>query len=210
MIEAAPKRPRGRPPKIARDYSDTREALLRAGIEALTEQGLAHTGLDGLLKRVGVPKGSFYHYFDSKDAFGRELMQRYAHYIADRLDRWLKDESLAPLARLEAFVDSACARMSRHQFQRGCLVANLGQEVSLLPHDYRPQLEAILQDWQQRTAACLQQAQHQGNLAAEADCQQLAECFWIGWEGAVMRARLTASERPLRVFLQFFMAGLPR
>lgn len=203
-------RPRGRPPKIPREYSDTREALLRAGIEALTERGFNTTGLDGLLKRVGVPKGSFYHYFESKEAFGRELMQRYAQYFAAKLDHWLLNTDLAPLDRLAAFVESAKEGLQRYQFQRGCLVGNLGFEVNLLPEDYRQQLEAILGDWQQRLARCFEEAQAQGALTQEANCQQLAEFFWIGWEGAVMRARLSRSVMPLEHFFQFFISSLPR
>ncbi len=91
---------RGRPPKVSRDHEDTREALLRCGMEILTAQGLTATGIESVLKRVDVPKGSFYHYFDSKDAFGLEVLQSYAEYFARKLDRWLLDDSLPPLQRL--------------------------------------------------------------------------------------------------------------
>ena len=67
MTDIATRPRRGRPPKIPREHGDTREALLRCGMEVLTTQGMSATGIDAVLKRVGVPKGSFYHYFDSKD-----------------------------------------------------------------------------------------------------------------------------------------------
>ncbi len=67
MNTAKPSARRGRPPRINREHGDTREALLRAGMEILTEQGFVATGIDTVLKRVQVPKGSFYHYFDSKE-----------------------------------------------------------------------------------------------------------------------------------------------
>lgn len=210
MTNLTSRRPRGRPPKIARDYPDTREALLRAGVATLTEQGFSATGLDGLLKKVGVPKGSFYHYFESKDAFGREVMQRYARYFADKLDRYLLDDSLSPLERLAAFIESAKAGMARYQFQRGCLIGNLGQELNVLPEDYRNLLENILQDWQYRLARCFQEAQVQGELSVTLDTAELAEYFWIGWEGAVMRARLVRSLHPLEMFFRAFMAGITR
>ncbi|WP_163009315.1 TetR/AcrR family transcriptional regulator, partial [Pseudomonas viridiflava] len=57
-----PRRP-GRPPKVDRDNLETRETLLRRGLEVLTEQGFSATGIDYILKEIGVPKGSFYHYF---------------------------------------------------------------------------------------------------------------------------------------------------
>ncbi|MBB3103951.1 TetR/AcrR family transcriptional regulator [Azomonas macrocytogenes] len=201
---------RGRPPKVSREYSDTREALIRIGTAVLTEQGFVATGLDGLLKQVDVPKGSFYHYFKSKDAFGRAVLESYAVYFARKLDRRLLDESMSPLERIGTFVEDAKAGMVKHQFRRGCLVGNLGQEVTVLPEGYGDLLEAIFASWQGRIAACLSLAQQSGDLSEKADCMELAQFFWIGWEGAVMRARLVQKVDPLDVFFKVFMAGLPR
>lgn len=61
-----PIRRRGRPPRQRDGLTDARELLMRAGLEVLTEKGFSATGIEEILSRVGVPKGSFYHYFDSK------------------------------------------------------------------------------------------------------------------------------------------------
>lgn len=201
---------RGRPPKLDRDQRETREALLHAGMALLTEQGFLATGIDAVLKQVGVPKGSFYHYFASKEAFGRAVLQRYGAYFAAKLDRWLLDDSRPPLARLTDFVDDARAGMARHAWRRGCLVGNLGQEVTQLPEGFREQLDAVLRDWQARLAACLRAAQREGSLAATVDCDELAAFFWIGWEGAVLRARLVQDDAPLVTFIRGFLALLPQ
>lgn len=201
---------RGRPPKLDRDQRETREALLHAGMALLTEQGFLATGIDAVLKQVGVPKGSFYHYFASKEAFGRAVLQRYGAYFAAKLDRWLLDDSRPPLARLTDFVDDARAGMARHAWRRGCLVGNLGQEVTQLPEGFREQLDAVLRDWQARLAACLRAAQREGSLAATVDCDELAAFFWIGWEGAVLRARLVQDDAPLATFIRGFLALLPQ
>ncbi len=210
MTEANSKPRRGRPPKVDRDFDDTRAALIRCGMEILTEQGFMSTGIDAVLKRVGVPKGSFYHYFDSKEAFGQAVLESYAGYFAHKLDRYLLQEDVPPLQRLRDFVEDAKAGMVRHQFCRGCLVGNLGQEVAILPEGFRLQLEAILCSWQDRLAECLREARTAGELSANADCDGLAAFFWIGWEGAVLRARLTRDNVPLEVFFKGFLAGLPR
>ncbi|GLZ86363.1 TetR family transcriptional regulator [Metapseudomonas resinovorans] len=210
MTDATPKPRRGRPPKVDRDFDDTRAALIRCGMEILTEQGFMSTGIDAVLKRVGVPKGSFYHYFDSKEAFGQAVLESYARYFAHKLDRYLLQEDVSPLQRLVNFVEDAKAGMLRHQFCRGCLVGNLGQEVAILPEGFRLELESILCSWQDRLAACLREACTAGELSTKADCDGLAAFFWIGWEGAVLRARLTRDNVPLDVFFNGFLAGLPR
>ncbi len=201
---------RGRPPKIAREHGETLELLLRCGMEILTEQGFAATGIDTVLKRVQVPKGSFYHYFDSKEAFGQAVLQRYANYFARKLDRSFGDQSVLPLRRLFNFVEEAKRGMAKYQFRRGCLVGNLGQEVLVLPDSFREQLELTLQDWEQRLSACLEEAVKLGEVSCEHDCKVLAAYFWVGWEGAVLRARLTQNVRPMDIFFQGFLAGITR
>jgi TetR/AcrR family transcriptional regulator, transcriptional repressor for nem operon len=199
---------RGRPPKDPRAHGDTRETLIRAGLELLTSQGFTATGLDTVLKLAGIPKGSFYHYFDSKEAFGRALMDAYDAYFCAMLDRWLLDDTRPALERLAAFVDNAKAGMARYDYTRGCLVGNLGLEVGVLPEDYRIRLEAALQGWQSRVRTCLAEAQQEGRIAQNADLDALAAFFWIGWEGAVLRARVVRDAAPLQTFFQGFIAGL--
>ena len=208
MHEINTKPRRGRPPKASRDNQDTKAALIRSGLEQLTETGFAGSGIDLILKKVGVPKGSFYHYFASKEAFGQEVIANYAAYFMYQLDKCLADESVSEINRLSLFVEKAKSGMTTYQFKRGCLIGNLGQEVDLLPDSYRQQLIDIFVSWQTRLAICLQAAQTQGDIHPHANCAQLAELFWVGWEGAVSRAKLVKSTQPLQDYYDFFMAGL--
>lgn len=209
---ATPRR-RGRPARqVAGQEPETRRLLLRAGVAALTEKGYSAVGVDEILRAAGVPKGSFYHWFDGKEAFGQALVDAYAGYFARKLDRCLLPASVQPLVpplqRLRNFVAGARAGMVRHQFRRGCLVGNLGQEMGALPESFRQQLRVVFADWQSRTAACLREAQAQGDLPAQADPAALAEFFWIGWEGAVLRAKLEHSAAPLDLYADGFFALL--
>ena len=207
--EPIPPRRRGRPPRPRENLIDTRELLLRAGLEILTEKGFSATGLDEILGHVGIPKGSFYHYFASKEAFGLAIIERYGEFFAKKLDRHLCNPTLSPLDRLHAFVNDAKAGMARHDFRRGCLVGNLGQEMGALSESFRVQLKNTFEDWQARFSVCLIEAQKAGQIARDTDANQLAAFFWIGWEGAVLRAKLEQSPGPLEVFAEFFFASLP-
>lgn len=206
-----PPRRRGRPPRRAQAETamhDTRTLLLRIGLEVLTEKGYGASGLDEILRRAGVTKSSFYHCFDDKEAFGLALVDAYADYFARKLDRHLLDATRTPLQRLDGFIDEASAGLVRHDFRRGCLIGNLGQEMAALPESFRARLLAVLADWQARTARCLQAAREAGEIAADAEVERLADFFWTGWEGAVLRARLERSTRPLRQHAEGFAALL--
>ncbi|MFM0336925.1 acrylate utilization transcriptional regulator AcuR [Paraburkholderia fungorum] len=203
-------RRRGRPPKELAGYSETRESLLRAGVATLTEKGFSATGIDEILKSVNVPKGSFYHYFGSKEAFGAELIDRYAAYFARKLDRILGNANRSPLQRMHDFTADAEAGMRRYGFRRGCLVGNLGQEMGALPEGYRDRLRRVFDDWEGRTAKCLQEAQQLGEISPEKDCKALATFFWIGWEGAVLRAKLDGDPMSLRMFAEGFFASVKK
>ena len=199
---------RGRSPSTQTEGGETRESLLRAGVAALTEKGFSATGIDEILRTAGVPKGSFYYYFRSKEAFGAELIQRYSEYFAQKLDRHFLNDMLSPLNRLRAFVADAESSMQRFNFRRGCLIGNLGQEMGALPESYRSQLTEVFLDWQSRTSQCLEAAREAGEIPASADPARLAAVFWIGWEGAVLRAKLERQSGPIRLFAQSFLDSL--
>jgi TetR/AcrR family transcriptional regulator, transcriptional repressor for nem operon len=206
-ISATPRK-RGRPAKAVGDVRETRDTLCRAGVAALTEKGFSATGIDEILKSVGVPKGSFYNFFASKEAYGSELITLYARYFVRKLDRFLLDESLTPLKRIEAFCEDAERGMQRFHFRRGCLVGNLGQEMGALPESFRAQLTDVLLDWQARFERCLDEAKAAGEISNNADSARWAAFFWIGWEGAVLRAKLERNGEPLRVFADLFLLSL--
>ncbi|AZN32706.1 TetR/AcrR family transcriptional regulator [Pseudoalteromonas sp. Xi13] len=199
---------RGRPPKIPRENADTKAHLIRVGLETLTEFGFSATGLDTILKKAGVPKGSFYHYFKSKEAFGIALVNAYDDYFITKLKKYLTDSTTPPLERLIHFTQSAIMGMQKYQYKRGCLVGNLNQELNHLSDEFKIRLLQSYVAWQQQVEQCLNEAQQQGTIAKTVDTQLMSEYFWIGWEGAVMRAKLTQSSKPLTLYTEMFLRAL--
>ncbi len=167
----------------------------------LTKTGY-HRTMIAVIKNIAVPKGSFYHCFKSKEAFGLAVLAAYGDFFAHKLDKFLLDDAVPPLERMAAFVRHAGQGMERF-VRRGCLVGNLLQEAPLLPETFPQRLMAILAAWESRVARCLREAQAAGAIASDAS-PALAQVFWIGWEGAVMRARLVQSAAPLNQYWDFF------
>lgn len=188
--------------------SDTRRALVWCGTELLTERGFQITGIDEILKRVGVPKGSFYYFFKSKDDFGAAVIQNYAEYYSRKMDRIFNDPTRPPLERLKAFVDNAKCGMSKFDFRRGCLIGNLGQELASLDSKFRQTLEAVLVSWEERVTSCLQEAIDVGDIASSNDAHVLSRFFWIGWEGAILRSKLMRSLAPIDHFVDLYFSKI--
>lgn len=199
---------RGRPPKIARDNADTKALLIRTGLETLTEFGFSATGLDTILKKVSVPKGSFYHYFKSKEAYGIALVDAYDSYFIAKLNHYLDQQNIPPLERIVNFTQSAIKGMGKYDYKRGCLVGNLNQELNHLSDEFKNRLMQSYTAWQLQIENCLNQAKQQGTISKTVNTQLMSEYFWIGWEGAVMRAKLTKSSTPLTLYTEMFLRAL--
>lgn len=196
---------RGRPAKSGRDSRQTKQALVQSGVEYFTEFGFASSGIDQILKKVSVPKGSFYHYFASKEAFGIAVIEEYSHYFAKKLDLHLLNETNKPLMRIVNFANDAKEGMARYNFKRGCLIGNLEQEVGLLPESHRLQLLDTFEVWQQKMTCCLQLAQQENTIPASLDCTTLASFFWMGWEGSIAKSKLTKNLTPIDTFIDVFL-----
>lgn len=187
---------------------DTREKLLEVGLEALRDGSYERTGIQEILARAGVPKGSFYHHFESKQDFGRALMQRYAREVAGVFRTHLEDEHLAPLARVARLFEAMQAGLAREQCRRGCLLGNLAQEMADANEVLRLDLEALFREQRELLAKCLREAVARGDLDARRDVTALAGFCLGAWQGAVMQMKVRRSLEPLEDFRHFLIEDL--
>ena len=192
--------------KLSKKGNETRAALIRSGVELMTTYGYISSNIESILKQVGVPKGSFYYYFKSKEEFGKTIIASYDSFFAHKLDKHLTNVSIeSPLARITAFYEDAKQGMAKYDYNRGCLIGELIQEESLLPEGYAELLEQVLQNWQVKIENCLLLAKNLNEIGSDIDCKLLAAFFWLGWEGAVTRSKLVKKSDPLDLFINTFI-----
>jgi TetR/AcrR family transcriptional repressor of nem operon len=192
------------------DRNTTRDQILQVGTDLIARQGYTATGIDAVLKQAGVPKGSFYYYFASKEEFGLAVIDRFAARFEARLAEFLDDPAHSPLQRIRNYLDAALARLDRIQCTRGCLIGNLGQELADQNERFRARLDAVFAGWKGRFAACLHQARDAGELDADLDPEAAAEFLLSGLEGAILRVKVTRSTRPLRDFVAVLFSTVLR
>jgi TetR/AcrR family transcriptional regulator, transcriptional repressor for nem operon len=181
---------------------DVRERLLEAGVRTFSKAGFNGCSVQDITDAAGVPKGSFYNHFESKEALGAAALQHYwTDGACDQL-KILTRLDMSPRERLRTYFEEATAEMAQIGFTCGCLVGNMAAELS----DHSPiiaiQLSAIFLGWSGQVAECIRAAQVAGEIESNADPDQLAAFVLNAWEGAVLRARIEKADRPLRQFIQ--------
>ncbi|MBN9513457.1 MAG: TetR family transcriptional regulator C-terminal domain-containing protein [Alphaproteobacteria bacterium] len=180
--------------------TDVREKLLTAGLEALHKRGFNGTGVQDITDAAKVPKGSFYNHFESKDALGVEVVERYAANGAGRREP-LMEGSGPPLTRLRTYFKALNQLGPATGFSRGCLLGNFGTELSAQSPAIRAALEAAFDDWTKAIAQVIAEAQKAGDVSRDIPAETLANFLLNAWEGAVMRSKVEKDPAALDAFL---------
>jgi TetR/AcrR family transcriptional repressor of nem operon len=188
---------------------DTKQRLLHEGLGLLLEHGYNHLGIQALLDKAGVPKGSFYHHFKSKEDFALQVIDGYMAEVHGGLDACLCDEGCPPLARVRRFFELSSQKY-REEGYLGCLLGGLGQELSGVSERFRRKIEECFTQIAERITACLEAARARGELPPDADTRALADLLVNCWEGAALRSRLWRDPAPLDRVLDFYFAAVTR
>ena len=188
----------------------TRDLLLEAGKAAFLERGYNNSGIETILQAAGVPKGSFYYYFHSKEDFGLKVLDHFADWYEERMNQTLGDLTLSPIERFRRYFEGIIERFDTNQCRKGCLIGKLSQELADLSEVFRLKLEEIFRRWEDRYAECLQSAQDRGEILPILPAPALAELWLNGWQGAMLRAKSSRNSAPLRTFLDVMFTHVLR
>lgn len=169
----------------------------------LLERGYHALGIAPLLEATAVPKGSFYHHFESKEDFALQVVDAYMVEVHQGLDACLGDASRPPLERVRGFFEGTREKY-RTEGYLGCLLGGVGQELSGVNEVFRRKVDWCLSEIARRIAGCLDQACQRGELPEGTDPRKMADLLVDCWEGAALRTRLLRDPAPLQAMLDFY------
>jgi TetR/AcrR family transcriptional regulator, transcriptional repressor for nem operon len=179
---------------------DTRTALLEAGKNIMFEKGYSNTGIQEVLNSVGVPKGSFYHYFNSKEDFALKIIEYSDQVCGAKAKLTLTDTSVSPTKRLMNYCYEGKNALNESKCRKGCFIGNLSQEMADQSEVLRKALSAIMSQWKELFAQCIKEGQKTKEISKAWPADKMAELFLSGWEGALMRAKTIKNVEPLNDF----------
>jgi TetR/AcrR family transcriptional repressor of nem operon len=194
---------RGPKPKL-----DTREKLIQSGILAIHTSGYGGTSIQSIVEMADIPKGSFYNFFPSKEAFAAEVIDAYSNRGQERLRSFLLNQDVAPRVRLEAYFDDRIEAFRAAQYVRGCLMGNFSAEAADQSAMIREGLTKHFGAWCDLLEACIAEAQQKGEIGNQFTASLLAKFVMNSWEGALLRMRAEKSDTPLLDFKEIVFKKL--
>lgn len=175
---------------------DVRGNILATGQRIMAGKGYSAVGLNEILASAGVPKGSFYHYFGSKDAFGEALLQAYFEDYLAELDATLAQPGLTVAQRLMKYWASWQETQSFYDCQGKCLAVKLGAEVADLSEAMRLSLKQGTSGIVERLARAIEAGAAEGSLSIDGDAGSTAQSLYQLWLGASLMVKIVRNTQP--------------
>ncbi len=187
---------------------NTKEKILAHAAQIMRRKGFNNTGIQEILQSAGVPKGSFYFYFKSKDDLGLALIDYYAQYLAAMGGSVLKNSETPPLQRLEKFFEGFRLLCSQEEWRSGCPIGNLTQEMGILSDEFQAKLRDVFKRIRGGISECLEQARTRDGIKLPMDPDETADFILNSWEGALLRMKAEGNTEPLLLFEKMIFGRL--
>ncbi|MCA3448470.1 MAG: TetR family transcriptional regulator C-terminal domain-containing protein [Rhodobacter sp.] len=187
-----------------------RDVLIEAGQKVLHERGYAATAVQDIAAVAGVPKGSFFNHFGTKEAFAALALERYVGAGVDGLVHLMDNDSLPILQRITMLIDAVSDRVKATGGREGCMVGNLSIEVAGASEPLRVQLSDAFSRWCAPLAGALERAQARGEIALTVESATMANFIQNGLQGALLRAKVDRTSAPIEQFKVILLDLLSR
>lgn len=181
----------------------TRDHLIAVGLDLMRKHGYGATGIQDILNAAGVPKGSFYHYFGSKEEFTAAVLERYVTLEGEHCEKVLGNLRQAPLRRLRRYFEDLIRTAGQSAPIHGCLMGSLSLEIAGTSSLLQASLRSNFAHWQAVIASVLREAIENGELPKSTRPESLAGFLLNCWEGALLRSQADRSDSPLKDFLHY-------
>ncbi len=175
-----------------------RQQLVDAALGVFQSHGFNGSSVQDLTDAAGVPKGSFYNHFKSKEDLALEALQLYMERPGGAA--LLRDEQLPPLQRLRQHFQANWASLQARDYTAGCFLGALSAEIADTHERSREVFLQVFQGWSRLIEQALREALQRGDLAPGSDPAQLARFVLNAWQGTLVRMKVVKNDQPFEDF----------
>lgn len=167
---------------------NVRAKIIAGAAEVFHRKGFNASTIDNIVDAAGVPKGSFYNHFKSKEDLALEVIDRYRAAFEHGS---LIDYERSPVDRLNEYFVYLAERFAGDNFDKGCLLGNFANEMADHSPAIRARLATVFDEWTDALAAVIRDGQQRGEITSPQPAERLAGFLLNASEGAIVRARCT-------------------
>jgi TetR/AcrR family transcriptional repressor of nem operon len=186
----------------------TKQKIIEIGAQIIHQKGFHHTGIQEVIKTAGIPKGSFYFYFASKEDFGLQVIDYFNNKHRDLVQPIIDDTTLSPIKRLEKIFDFFMSYLKGMDYTCGCPIGNLSQEMGDLSPAFRSKLNESIERMAQLIVGLLQEGKETGEVSRDLDLEETANFIVSAWHGALIRMKIVKGPEPLENHKRFIFQTL--
>ncbi|MBU1564481.1 MAG: TetR/AcrR family transcriptional regulator [Proteobacteria bacterium] len=195
---------------MKKDIKETRQHILDTGYKLIVSKGFSSVGLTEILQSAGVPKGSFYYYFKSKEQFGEEIIKSYFSEYLVALENIFQPRGSSAYSRLMEYWQRWIETQSDSCVDQKCLVVKLSAEVADLSEPMRLALLNGSSLVVKRIAQCIEEGIDDGSII-RADASMTADLLYNMWLGATLMDKLQRNadglQRAMRITISILTSN---
>ena len=178
----------------ARTDADARARLLVAADELMYQHGYEAVGVAQLCQAADVRKGSFYHFFDSKQALALEMLDRAWSRTRRHLFAPFDDDALSADEAIERYGELLAEMLRRTEelddgFVAGCRFGNFAAELSTRDDVIRDRIAEVFDQMVSIVASSVQRDVDRGSMPADVDARRVADDVVALMEGRMLLAK---------------------
>lgn len=178
-----------------------KEDIIQSGYDLFYDKGYGITGVNEITSRIGIPKGSFYNHFKSKEEFGIAVLDSYLSSNEDFLKKTLLNNKNSPITNLKKyFVSFIEIQENVYHSTRGCLMGNLTIELADVNPVFQEKTKIGFANAVAIIEQCLENAKELEEVDRNMDTHQTANFLMNSWQGALLRMKAEKKTEPLNIF----------
>lgn len=172
-------------------YKYNKEDILNVGYDVFRRNGYHNVGINQILKEAGIPKGSFYNFFESKEDFAQQVIKQYGESNACWMKDFFNDCTLSPMECLKSFYTMIIALNEEDIYSGGCLVNNMSVEVGRQNDSIASEANTHFLEWLNVLASVIVKGQEANEITNKFSALELAEYIHAGFFGVLARTKVT-------------------
>ncbi len=181
--------------------------IVRNGLRIIYLKGYNGTGVKEITDSAGIPKGSFYNYFKSKEDFIIEVMNYFTEKEVASMKIILEDQRLPPLARIKKlYAKKVDNFIKKDAYSLGCLLCNITLEMADVNLEIANAADRAFINEYKPLIQCLKEAQDAGDLDPEQDVIKISDLIRNSWLGALVIMKANKTHLPLKSFQEMLDA----